>query len=215
MKRGNKEALLTNTDKKKFISCSVVGVILVLIAVVIMLFPSINSNKDTVFNGFSDVDKICELATLKCYYHNVAEYKKEPDGLFKYGLFKYGYKKFWMEYDGIVKVGIDVGEVVVNDPDENGVVCIYVPEAKVLEVNADERSMSDLIIETGKLTKITTEEKVEAFALAQKNMKENAESDKSILNKAHNNAKELLKQYVINVGEQIGQEYTVEWIDKP
>lgn len=31
---------------------------------------------------FAAVNKICELATLKCYYHDVAEYEKQPNGFF-------------------------------------------------------------------------------------------------------------------------------------
>ena len=164
---------------------------------------------------FSAVNKICELATLRCYYHDVAEYEKQPDGLFKYGLFQYGYKKFWIEYDGIVEIGIDVGQIQVNEPDENGVVKIYVPKAKILNINADPESMSDMVADTGTFTEITASEKAGAFSEAQTTMRNNAENDSSILTQAHNNAKELLKQYVVNVGEQIGQQYTVEWISEP
>lgn len=163
---------------------------------------------------FSAVNKICELATLRCYYHDVAEYVKQPDGLFVYGLFRYGYKKFWIEYDGIIEIGIDVGQVQVNEPDKNGVVKIYVPKAEILNINADPESMSEMVTETGKFTEITTLEKAEAFSVAQATMKSNAEKDSSILTQAHNNAKELLKQYVVNVGEQMGQHYTVEWLSE-
>ncbi|MDO4788246.1 MAG: DUF4230 domain-containing protein [Johnsonella sp.] len=162
---------------------------------------------------FSAVNKICELATLRCYYHDVAEYEKQPDGLFQYGLFQYGYKKFWIEYDGIVEIGIDAGRVKVNAPDKDGVVRIYIPEAQILNINADPDSMGELISETGKFTQITAAEKAEAFARAQESMKIHAQNDGSLLMQAHHNAKELLKQYVINVGEEIGQHYTVEWME--
>lgn len=60
---------------------------------------------------FSGVQSVAELATLKCYYHNVA--KAEQDG----GLFDIGYKKVWVEYDGIVEVGVDVSQVTISEPD--------------------------------------------------------------------------------------------------
>ena len=190
-----------------------IGILLVALAFSILCFPNFFKKETVVSAEFSAVDKICELATLKCYYHNVLEDEKQPDGLFKYGLFQYGYKKFWMEYDGIVNVGVDVSEVVINKPNENGVVQIYVPKAKILDVDVDEESISDLISDTGVFTTITTDDQAKAYSHAQENMRECAESDTSILNAAHRNAKELLKQYIINVGEQIGQNYTVEWIN--
>lgn len=198
--------------KKKDIVIYITSFIFVVFAIIVLIFPESKEEEKQNTANFSDVSKICELATLRCYYHDVAEYEKQPDGLFKYGLFQYGYKKFWLEYDGIVEIGIDVGQVRVEQPDENGVVRIYVPDAQILNIGADETSMSDPIAETGVLTSITAEEKAQAFSEAQSTMRTNAESDSSILNQAKNNAKELLKRYVLNVGEQIGQTYTVEWL---
>lgn len=206
--------ITTKEKNKKIIWRNIlIGILLFALAVAIFFFPKLFPKETIISAEFSAVDKICELATLKCYYHNVLEDEKQPDGLFKYGLFQYGYKKFWMEYDGIVKVGVDVGEVIVNKPDKNGVVRIYVPKAKILDVDVDEESMSDLIADTGVFTTITSEDQAKAYSHAQENMRQCAESDTSILNAAHKNAKEVLKQYVINVGKQIGQNYTVEWVD--
>ncbi|MCI6711347.1 MAG: DUF4230 domain-containing protein [Anaerovoracaceae bacterium] len=163
----------------------------------------------------ASVDKICELATLKCYYHDVAEYEKQAEGLFKYRPFKYGYKKVWIEYDGIVDVGIDVSDVQINEPDRKGIVRIYVPDAKILSVSADKDTMSEPLADKGIFTKITAEDKNKAFADAQATMQKNAEADAGMLAQAKNNAKELLEQYVINVGEQTGKTYKVEWLEKP
>ena len=199
---------IAKTDKKRLPKNFVIGLVLVVIAVGILLIFRIKTTKESVTAEFSAVDKICELATLQCYYHDVAEYEKSADGLFQYG-----YKKFWIEYDGIVEIGIDVNKVQVKQPDENGVIRIYVPEARILNVDADAYSMSEPIADTGIFTTITSEEMAEAFSAAQTAMRENAETDNSILSQAYNNAKELLKQYVIRVGEQTGRQYTVEWLD--
>lgn len=75
---------------------------------------------------FSGVQSVAELATLKCYYHNVA--KAEQDG----GLFDIGYKKVWVEYDGIVEVGVDVSQVTISEPDAEGKVRVHIPDAKIL-----------------------------------------------------------------------------------
>lgn len=197
--------------KKKFKRNIIIFAVLAIISLFIFRVP-IKEKKTNEVAKFSDVSKICELATLKCYYHDVAEFQKDPDGLFKYGLFRYGAKKMWMEYNGVVKVGIDVAQVRVEEPKGDGIVKIYVPEAKILDIYADKSTISDPIEDNGVFTKITVDEKAQAFSAAQTTMKENAEKDKTLLNKAYNNAKELLSRYVVNLGKQIGQEYTVQWI---
>ncbi len=156
------------------------------------------------------VNKICELATLRCYYHDVAEYERQARGVFNHG-----YKKFWIKYDGIVEIGIDIGQVQVNQPDKKGNVRIYVPETKILNITANPESMSEMIEDTGIFTKITAAEQAEAFSEAQTTMKSNAEQDSNILMQAYNNAKELLEQYIVKVWEQTGEHYVVEWISEP
>lgn len=201
-------------EKRKMIRNTGIFVILILVAILIVIFPEFKK-EDISTVEFSAVDKICELSTLRCYYHDVAEYEKQPDGLFQYGLFKYGYKKFWIEYDGIVELGIDVDKVQVNQPDENNIVYVYVPDARIIDVNADKDTMSDPIVETGKFTSITTEEKTKAFSDAQKTMRENAEANNALLKQAKVNAMKLLEQYIVNVGQQMDQIYTVKWLDEP
>ncbi len=208
---GNK---FNKEEKKKFFINIFAFMCLILLAVIIVKIPAFEK-RETSVNEFSSVDQICELATLRSYYHDVSGDEKQPDGLFKYGLFRYGYKKFWMEYDGIVELGIDANEVEVNSPNDDNIVYVYVPDAKILNVTADKESMSDPIVETGRFTSITIEEKTKAFSDAQKAMKENAESDKMLLNQAKSNAKILLKQYIVTAGQRIGKEYTVKWLDEP
>lgn len=206
-----------NNDRKTYGSIVIINLIVVVfVSIIILKYPDLEKKTEEKTEKkveFSDVSKICELATLECYYHDVAEFQKDPDGLFKYGLFQYGAKRMWMEYNGIVRIGIDVGEVRVEEPTKDGIVNVYVPKAKILDINADKESISDPIEDNGMFTKVTADEKSQAFAAAQEKMKENAESDESILNQARNNAKEILKQYIVNVGKQMGQDYTVQWID--
>lgn len=201
------------SQKKQWLWNSIIGIVLVIAAVGIMFIFKIKLTENSAAADFSAVDKICELATLRCYYHDVAEYEKQPDGLFQYGLFRYGYKKFWIEYDGVVEIGIDINEVQVQQPDRNGIVRIYMPDARILSVDADAYSMSDPIADTGVFTTITSEDKAEAFSAAQTSMRENAETDSRMLSQAYNNAKELLKQYIIRVGEQTGEQYTVDFLE--
>ena len=160
---------------------------------------------------FSAISSVCELATLKCYYHNVAKSETEASGLFKW-LGK-GYKKIWTEYSGIVELGIDVSKVSVEKPTADGVVKVTIPDAEILSVYLDEDSMGEPLTDTGFMTEITKEEETEALAEAQNHMEETAKENGNLLNQAKERAKSLIEGYVKNVGEQIGKEYTVEWVE--
>ncbi|MFQ9158425.1 MAG: DUF4230 domain-containing protein [Blautia sp.] len=153
------EKTKADCEKKKLLKRKILFLILMVVIVIISIKWKAKKETDTIELSQATIEKICELATLRCYYHDVAEYEKQPDGLFKYGLFQYGYKKMWMEYDGIVSVGIDIDQVQMEGPDENNLIRIYVPDAQIFDVDADVDSMGDPITETGVLTEITTEEK--------------------------------------------------------
>ena len=122
----------------------------------------------------------------------MAKSETEASGLFKW-LGK-GYKKIWTEYSGIVELGIDVSKVSVEKPTADGVVKVTIPDAEILSVDLDEDSMSEL-------------------AEAQNHMEETANENGNLLNQAKERAKSLIEGYVKNVGEQIGKEYTVEWVE--
>lgn len=208
---------LAKINDKKRLAINIIGlVIMIIIAVFVINFHGFDKNKKTEDKvDFSGISKICELSTLRCYYHNVAELEKEPDGIYKYIWLKHGYKKLFMEYTGTIEVGIDVNQVEVNDPDENNIVSIYVPDAEIMNVSADSNTMGDVISDTGIFTQITFEDQEVAFIQAQKEMEEAANLDMQILNKAKSNAKKLIEQYIINVGEKIGESYEVQWLDEP
>ncbi len=164
-------------------------------------------------NEFSKINAVCELATLKCYYHNVAEYEQEAWDILK-NLGNMGYKKIWIEYSGIVEIGVNVTKVRISPADDRGIVNVYIPEAEILNVDFDMDSITDPITETGLLTSVSADEKTKAFGVAQESMKEAAAEDESLLLQAKDRAKKIIEGYVKNVGEEIGKEYTVEWVEE-
>lgn len=168
--------------------------------------------KETQTAYFSGVTSVCELATLKWYYHNVAKAETEASGIFAKWL-KTGYKKIWTEYSGIIEYGIDISQVTVSEPDKNGVVTVTMPDAQVLNVDVDEDSLGTPLTDTGFLTSVTTEEKTTTLAGAQEAMEQQAKENTEMLSQAKARAKTLIEEYIKNVGESIGEEYTVEWKD--
>lgn len=159
---------------------------------------------------FSETKAICELATLKCYYHNTSELKQDSSGIGKY-LGNIGYKKAWIEYDGIVKLGIDASKVRIKP---NGTkVNVYIPSAIILSIDVDVDTISEAISETGLFTKITTEELAETQKKAQDDMRAKVEDNTTLLSQATQRAKDTIKNYIRNVGNLIGVEYEIEWME--
>lgn len=192
---------------------------------VLLLFPYKPKATRVNLSEYSSVNSICELATLKSFYHNVAIYEKEPEGGNKIvndilfwpfgGYTKVGYKQFWMEYSGIVETGIDANQITISEPDSNGIVNVYIPEAKVLSVYADENSLTEPLSENGWFTTISGKEKTEAFSAAQSAMRQEAENDQVLLRRSKENAKVLIEKYIINTGNEMGLDLTINWTDAP
>ncbi len=161
------------------------------------------------------VKTICELATLECYYHNVARSEK----LSGEGISHWGEKdrKFWIEYDGIVKVGIDMNAVDMKV--DGNVVSVSLPDAKILDISIDTNSYNeDSIIESEDAlinkNKITADDMTLAVNTAQAQMKEEAENNSTIMGNAKKRAKDMIESYIKNLGEVTGQNYEIRWVDK-
>lgn len=171
------------------------------------------TEKTKVAPNFSGYESIAELSTIECYYHNVAKFSRDADsGVF--GFMNHGYKKAWFEYSGVVRMGIDAYKVTISEPDENNVVTVSIPYARLIgDPDVDENSMTEPLVETGWWTELTAEDKLAMFSEAQQKMREAAESDDALLAQARTRAKDILEQYVKSVGNQIGEDYTVAFVD--
>lgn len=157
----------------------------------------------------SQVKSICELATMQCYYHNVAKYYAENAE--KVFINKYKDRKFWVEYSGVVTIGVDTSLVSMDV--DGDVVTITVPPAKVLNCKVDEKTLNeDSFIIAKDSAKVEAEHQTKAFKDAQKLMYEAANNDKNLLSNAQARLQKLLEDYVNNIGTCTGKSYTIKWI---
>ena len=156
----------------------------------------------------SQMKAICELAVMDCYYHNVAKFKEEDaEGFW----FWQTDKQFWIEYSGVVTLGVDVSQVTVEVKDNQ--VTITLPAAKVLSCKVDSSSLTkDSFIVADGSASISAEDEVAAFDAAQSKLQETAAGDTVLLANAQQRAQSLLEDYVTNVGNVVGKEYTIQWV---
>lgn len=157
----------------------------------------------------SQMKAICELSVMECYYHNVAKFYEEDAETF---LFWSKDKEFWIEYGGIVKLGIDASAVSMEV--DGDVVSIALPEATVLGCKVDETTLrEDSYIVADGSAKVTADDQTEALAAAQKDMEETAAQDTTLLTMARQRVQQLLEEYIRNLSEASGQSYTIQWQD--
>lgn len=156
----------------------------------------------------SQMQAICELATMDCYYHNVAKFKAEDVEGFLW--FKKD-KHFWIEYAGQVTLGIDATLVTMEVKGSD--VTITIPPAVVLDCQVDSSSLSkDSFIVAKGSANITAEDEVAAFQVAQEHMRSAAANDPVLLLNAQQRAQSLLEDYVRNIGKQTGIDYIIHWV---
>ena len=156
----------------------------------------------------SQMKAICELAVMDCYYHNVAKYElKDAEGF----LWWTKDKNFWIEYSGVVTLGIDVSRVTVEI--DGTKVTISIPAAEVLSCTVDSSSLTeDSYIVAKDSAAIEAEDEIEAFSVAQADLEATASQDTALLASAQQQAQQLLEDYITNIGKATGKSYSIEWI---
>lgn len=182
---------------------------IVLLMVIITLTCASCGQKTKTFNpDKSQLQSICELAVMDCYYHNVAKFREEDAAGV---LWWQKDKHFWIEYSGVVKYGIDASLVTVEA--DGTQITVTIPNAKVLDckIHSDSLTKDSYIIDR-KSADITAEDEIKAFEVAQNQLKEAASNDRILLAEARQRAQSLLEDYFVNIGNAIGKEYTIKWV---
>jgi hypothetical protein len=158
------------------------------------------------------VKDICELATIECYYNNVAKGIKKAGKGWEHVLEKD--RTFWIEYEGFVTIGIDMKQVSMTIDKE--VVTICMPKAEVLGKGLDKTSLNE---DSYKISndafwnknKITAEDQQKAIAKAQKKMEKETMENELLFEKAEEEAKKLIENYINKLGEVTGKKYEIRW----
>lgn len=178
--------------------------ILSICVAVLMLLPLAACGKQT--PSQDRVQKICELSVMDCYYHNVAKFNKEKAQGF---LWWQKDKRFWIEYDGIVKLGIDASQVKIEGEGDHYTVTI--PAGKVLGCTVDSDSLGQYIID-GSSAPVRVEDMTVAVQQAQENMAKTAANDQTLTREAQLRAKSLIENYFTTLGDATGINYTIQWV---
>lgn len=160
----------------------------------------------------AQVRSICELATLECYYHNVAKAVKEAGT----SILNIGEKDrtFWIEYSGTVKLGIDMSKITMKVKGDT--VTIKMPAAQVLDVTIDPDSYTEDSFVANKdgffnKNEITSEDATKAVKAATEDMEQIATENAALLLNAEERAQKMIENYIEQLGDLTGRTYNITW----
>ena len=158
------------------------------------------------------VRAICELSTVKSYYNNVAKSVKESGKNWWNVLEKD--REFWIEYDGVAEIGIDMDKVTMEIKDD--IVYVTMPKAELLNTRIVRETFDDSCYITNSdswwdRNKITTEDQQKAINKAQDEMCESVKANKILFERAERVAKETVENYFNKINKVAGSNYKVEW----
>ena len=178
-------------------------IFLILTVIISLSLCSCSSNNREL--NEDNIRAICELATYKCYYNNVAKLDIPKKTWFQKD------RVLWMEYEGVATIGVDMSKLTV-DMKKNKIV-IGLPPAELLDVSPVVESMDEksyIYSQDGVLVKnqITTEHQTKALVNGQQEMTDAVNGNNAIFVKAEKRAKELIEGFIIKM---YGENYKVEW----
>lgn len=154
------------------------------------------------------IRSICELATLECYYHNVAKSEKKKGTGITHWFEKD--REFWLEYDGVAKVGIEMENISMTF--EDNVCTITIPEAKILSMDCSFQKESYISSEDGlNSNQITADDTTNALREAQEEMQETILNNSALLINAQNRAKKLIENYINQLQKKTNTYFKVNW----
>ena len=192
--------------------------LIVLSVLVIGLFSSCSSAKETndipkIVVTESDLNvkihSICKLATIAVDYHNVGTVVV-PAGE---GVGHWGEKdrKYWAEYNGSAKLGIDASKISAKIDGEN--ITIALPSVEILgEVSWDSQNVREYVsLDSVNSNPLSSSVKDETINNAQAEMRYAILSNNELCVRAEDNAKKIIESYVDKMSELNGIEYHIIW----
>lgn len=157
----------------------------------------------------AEIQDIGELATVEYLYTNAGKFE-DPAKIFGKDIpFAFTTKSFIAKWDGIIKAGVDISQVTVEVDNANKEIIVHIPEAKILSHEIDNSSIETLDEKDGLFNPVKVEDVREFDAISKDAMEQRA-TENGILDKAFDNAKEIIEKVINNEIDQ-DVEYTIKF----
>lgn len=155
----------------------------------------------------SRIEGIGELATIDYLYTNTNRYEDAAQWFGRDIPLSITTKSFIMTWDGIIKAGIDLNQVKVNENAEKREIVIELPKARILSHEIEEDSVEVLDQNNGLFNLIKVED-VKTFDAVSKETMEKRAIENGILEKAEHHTEAVIEQ-LVNTMEIKDAGYTI------
>ncbi len=161
------------------------------------------------------IRNICQLATLEVYFHNVAKAEKPAAS----GVIGAGQqaRRFWFEYSGSARVGIDMSQVTISIT--GNTVTVRIPHASILgtpSIDSDSYDLDSIVVEPDSSwsvnpNEITALDLTNAVGEANIETRDELSNDNSLMMRAENRAIDLIRAYIDQISAYSDVDYDFEW----
>ena len=143
----------------------------------------------------SEIREIGELATIEYLYTDAGKFEDSAKLFGKEIPFSFTTKSFIAKWDGVIKAGINVDDIVVEVKDSDKEITVQIPEAEILSHEVDGESIETLDEKDGFFNPIKVDDIREFDAISKETMEQRA-IENGILEKAFENAKNIIYKIV-------------------
>lgn len=143
----------------------------------------------------SEIQDIGELATVEYLYTDAGKFE-DPAKLFgKEVPFSFTTKSFIAKWDGTIKAGVKVDEIIVEVNDANKEILVSIPKAEILSHEIEDDSIETLDEKDGLFNPVKVED-VREFDVISKDAMEQRAIENGLLEKAQENAKNIIEKLI-------------------
>lgn len=143
----------------------------------------------------ASIQEIGELATIEYLYTDAGKFEDTAELFGKELNWSLTTKSFITKWDGTIKAGIDISEVVAEKDAETKEIIVYLPEAKILSHEIDEESIETLDQKNGLFNSVEVQD-IRKFDAVCKEAMEEKVIENGLLEKALENAKEIIYRLI-------------------
>lgn len=143
----------------------------------------------------SEINNIGELATIEYLYTDAGKFEN-PKQMFGFNV-PFTTKSFIAKWDGIIKVGVKIDQIIVEINDANKEIIVNMPKSVILSHEIKKESIETLDEKDGLFNPVKVDDVREFDKVSKEAMEERA-IENGILDKATENAKKIIEKLVNN-----------------
>ena len=170
--------------------------------VVSPIAPSINLD---IIN--SEIQEIGELATVEYLFTDAAKFSDSKQ--IKEWNIPFTEKSFIIKWDGVIKAGVQVGQIQISLEETEKKIIISMPSAEILSYSIDQDSVEVLDEKDNVFNNISVTDKVKLDAKTEEAMKQRA-IENGLLEKASKNAETIISN-LLKANPAVTEDYTIEF----